>query len=412
MCLELLKLKTEKPTVSKSRDFDTVGFSAFTFASNKIDFSGHLLGFKSGMANTMNFKNINEFVKEFLDSISVGNKQDIIDLWEDEENQSNFQALFTKKARSPRKKTKKDTNAPKRGKSAYIFFCIQARPDIKAANPTMESKEITREMGRQWREMTNEDKVPFLAEAEKDKKRYDAEMIEYVPPKPSSEDEEPKAKKTSPKRGKSAYNFFCAEERAKIKAGNEDMNNSEILTELGVRWASLKENNEEEFQRYKALAVADKEKVAGNMGDEPKPVMATAKKIKRARSAYLIFCQEKRASVKAENPDAEAKEITAILAEMWRAVKETDEVDKYKKLAEQDKENEEEKTEIQQDNTEHIVQVKKKPTKKPVKKPAKKVESDSSSDSSSSDSESDSEEEEKPKRKTSKTVIRKRRTKQ
>jgi len=376
------------------------------------------------MTTTIIIENINEFVKDFLGSLYDKDTQAIIDIWEGEEIQARLKAIFPKKNRAPRKKTNKDKTAPKRGKSAYIFFCIKARPDIKAANPTMASKDITKELGRQWREMTDEEKKPFLDEAAEDKERYEEEKVGYVPPQHSSDDDQPKEKnekKKSPKRGKSAYNFFCAEERSKIKAENQDMNNSDILRELGIRWAALKENNQEEFERYKAMSAEDISRMAGmNEGEDVKPVK---KPMKRARSAYIFFCQKNRASVKAENPDSDAKEITSILAEMWSVVKDTEEVEEYNAMAEQDRdrvveekaeeeETEEEKTEEEETETNY----REPPTfDKAVldylndvsKGEDKKAEVANNSSGSSSDSE---EEEVKPKRKTKKTATPKKAT--
>ena len=350
------------------------------------------------MTSTTIIENIDEFVKDFLGSLYVNNPQAIIDLWQGEEIQTRFKALFPKKTKSPRKKTNKDKTAPKRGKSAYIFFCIKARPDIKAENPTMVSKDITREMGRRWREMTDEDKKPFLADAAEDKDRYEAEILGYVPPPPCSDDDIPSEKKeknTSPKRGKSAYNFFCAEERPKIKAENEDMKNPEILRELGIRWAALKENDEDEFERYKALSAEDISKVAVvNGGEEAKPVK---KAVKKARSAYIFFCQKNRASVKSKNPDSDAREITSILAEMWGVLKETDEVEEYNAMAEQDRDRvveEEVEEAVEEEVEEEVVE----------EVEEEVVSSGSSSDSSGSSSDSE-EEEVKPKRKTKKSTI-------
>ena len=54
---------------------------------------------------------------------------------------------------------------------------------------------------------------------------------------------------------------------------------------------------------------------------------------KNAKSAYMFFCQEMRATVKEENPDLSSKEILA----MWKDIKDTEEVEKYNQLATNDK---------------------------------------------------------------------------
>lgn len=78
----------------------------------------------------------------------------------------------------------KDENSPKKGKSAYIFFCSENRQSVKDENPEMKSTEILSELGRQWREMSEKEKQPFVNKALKDKERYELEKKgECVVPK-------------------------------------------------------------------------------------------------------------------------------------------------------------------------------------------------------------------------------------
>ena len=44
-------------------------------------------------------------------------------------------------------------------------------------------------------------------------------------------------------------------------------------------------------------------------------------KPKRGNSAYIYFCEDKRPQVTNENPDCEAKQIIAKLAELWKEAK-------------------------------------------------------------------------------------------
>ena len=57
---------------------------------------------------------------------------------------------------SPQKK--KDPNAPKRGLSAYMFFCQEQRQALKQEKPDMKVTEITSELGKRWRALPEEDK--------------------------------------------------------------------------------------------------------------------------------------------------------------------------------------------------------------------------------------------------------------
>ena len=78
------------------------------------------------------------------------------------------------------KKTKKNTDPtkPKRGKSAYIFFCTVERAQVKEDYPEMSPKEITSELGRRWQEIKDdkEARADYDEQAQVDKERYQEEM--------------------------------------------------------------------------------------------------------------------------------------------------------------------------------------------------------------------------------------------
>eukprot|EP00918_Siedleckia_nematoides_P053262 GHVU01116345.1.p2 GENE.GHVU01116345.1~~GHVU01116345.1.p2 ORF type:complete len:103 (+),score=34.30 GHVU01116345.1:464-772(+) len=76
------------------------------------------------------------------------------------------------KVAKPRKK--KDPSAPKKALTAYMFFYMMKRKEIVEENPDMKSKigEVAELIGGEWRQMTDETKAPFQAQANKDKERY------------------------------------------------------------------------------------------------------------------------------------------------------------------------------------------------------------------------------------------------
>jgi len=84
-------------------------------------------------------------------------------------------------ATKPKKpKKKKDPNAPKRPSSAYIFFATENRGQIKAQMPDgTKVQEILVEVGRQWKELTPEEKEKYAKMANEDKERYARDMEKY-----------------------------------------------------------------------------------------------------------------------------------------------------------------------------------------------------------------------------------------
>lgn len=235
---------------------------------------------------------------------------------------------------------------PKRAKSAYLFFCQENRPILKEYNPDMNSVEVTRELGRLWRDL----KV--------DKSRV-KEYEGYL--ELSNQEKEklgiPVKEKKVSSRAKSAYIFFCQANRQDIKDENPGIKSTEITSKLGELWKELKadENRADELAEYEQLASKDKERV----GQLPK--------IKKRKTAYNIFCDMNRPDIKQENPEMTGKEVNKQLSLLWKELKDDkerkDEIEAYEKLAKN-------YVQIEED----VEKPKKKETKKSIKKEVKKIE--------------------------------------
>jgi len=98
---------------------------------------------------------------------------------------------ITKKKRAPPTKKEKDLNAPKRPKTAYIFYCSDQRAKVKEEDPSLKFGDIAKKLSSQWKEMSEEEKDPYVKMAQQDKERYQKESSSYKK-KPA-----PKKKKAS-----------------------------------------------------------------------------------------------------------------------------------------------------------------------------------------------------------------------
>ncbi len=74
-------------------------------------------------------------------------------------------------------KAKKDPNAPKKARSAYIIFSMEEGKKIREENPSLAASEVMKLTGQRWAECTV--KATFEAMAAKDKERYNKEMSAY-----------------------------------------------------------------------------------------------------------------------------------------------------------------------------------------------------------------------------------------
>lgn len=236
----------------------------------------------------------------------------------------------------------KDPEAPKRGKSSYIYFCVDKRPEIKEANPEMSAKEIIKELGRVWREDTSDsDKARYAKMSEDDKSRYTEEMKDYTPPPNVGNVIEKKSKRSGPKRGLTSYIFFCKDQRAILKEEDPDLSTKDVTAELGKRWKALSEKDRKPYDKLasKDKARYEKEKASwvepdgdsvsapvtkkgkstkksGKVSSEKKPPS------KRKKSGYILFCQEERPKIKEEHDDWTSQQVTKELGRRWKELPE------------------------------------------------------------------------------------------
>jgi hypothetical protein len=253
--------------------------------SNKIENSDQKGEKSSDMANSTQTKNMSTALMEVLTGILTGALKDnratkaIAALHTDEAQAMLAEVIKTnmptKVVRSNgSKRRKKDPAAPKRGCSSYIFFCKHKRSAVKEDNPDMKGTDVTRELGRIWREETSDKKKKrYIKEATEDKERYLEEMKHYTPSdewlaeaEASDSDDGKKSKrkkskrKPGPKRARSSYIFFCTDMRSKVKEDNEDMDAKEVTSELGRLWREEYKENADLNKKYIKQSKKDKKR--------------------------------------------------------------------------------------------------------------------------------------------------------
>ncbi|XP_064608468.1 high mobility group protein B1-like [Liolophura sinensis] len=184
------------------------------------------------------------------------------------------------------------TNAsgkPKGRMTAYAFFVQTCREEHKRMHPdeSVVFAEFSRKCSAKWKVMSEKEKMRFEDMAKRDKERFEREMSTYVPPKgePTGKRKRKNKDPNAPKRGLSAFFFFCNEERAKVKAANPSLSMGEIARELGKRWEKVqgasrskyeqdaardKARYEQEMQAYKAKSGIPQKKGSAAAAPSPK----------------------------------------------------------------------------------------------------------------------------------------------
>lgn len=135
--------------------------------------------------------------------------------------------------------------------------------------------------------------------------------------------------------------------RAEAKKENPDLAPKELMSKLAEMWRSLSDDDKAPYEEKAADAKDAYVKAGGGAkkDGEGKAKKAASKgkgkkaasgeegeKPKRGPNAYMIFSNEKRAGVKAENPEMKVTEIAKVIGEMWKELSE-EEKQEYKDKA-------------------------------------------------------------------------------
>lgn len=243
--------------------------------------------------------------------------------------------------------------APKRPKSAYMYFCSDKRPEVAGNGKSL--GDVTKEIASMWADVSDEDRKQYDDLAEAGKGDYQKEKAAWEEECKKLQGGKSKKKSSSaasgPKRGRSAYIFFCGAKRPEVSQRLTKL--GDISKELARMWADTTDREE-----YTAMAEADKARyeaemvevregtwsptteatgavdskvkgerkrlrvVNGNKKSTRKAKTSTKKKTtKRAPSAYMIFCRETRGEIVDENGEKlPLGETTKRLAKLWKEI--------------------------------------------------------------------------------------------
>ena len=152
----------------------------------------------------------------------------------------------------------------------------------------------------------------------------------------------------APKRAKSAYLLFCSENRDKVKKELGDCSNVDVTKELGVRWNILKEDSSRaaELEKFSKLSQEDRQRYEEECDSYTPPpgLKGKGKKKdpnapKRAKSAYIFFCDDFRQKVRKSLPETSSNtDVTKELGKRWNELRDAGKVSKYVRMADSDRE--------------------------------------------------------------------------
>ena len=125
---------------------------------------------------------------------------------------------------------KKDPDAPKRPPTAFFLYAQTRRDAIKRAHKGAGVTEIARELGKEWRSLSDAKKDKFYAKAEKEKEKYLVKKAKY---------DEKKSKNGPPKRSPTAFFLFAKDRRPELKRQRPTLSVTDIAKKLGHEWHNM-----------------------------------------------------------------------------------------------------------------------------------------------------------------------------
>ncbi|XP_078683532.1 high mobility group protein DSP1-like [Branchiostoma floridae x Branchiostoma belcheri] len=147
----------------------------------------------------------------------------------------------------------KDKNKPKGKMSAYACFVQECRREHEKKYPNKQVvfTEFSQKCASRWKTMNDDEKKRFQDLAEEDKRRYEADMAKYVPPKGAEGGRRKRKKKdpNAPKRAMSAFFMYCADARPKVRAAHPDFQVGEIAKILGKQWKAISEAEKAKYEK-------------------------------------------------------------------------------------------------------------------------------------------------------------------
>ena len=180
--------------------------------------------------------------------------------------------------------TKKNEETVKRPITSFFFFSQATRSQVQSENPGIGLGEIQKKLGHMWKEMSEEEKEPYLAQATADKQRFEQEVAAggVVNPRKNAAANE-KKKNSKPKQtainGISAYKLFCDDQQSEVKENNPKASKPEIAKVMSELWNELSEEEKNVYvQRAQEMKKKKKKTSDSSDGEEGGDDEPTTKK--------------------------------------------------------------------------------------------------------------------------------------
>lgn len=241
---------------------------------------------------------VSEFIVEFVNA-NV-DTEEVLNSWTSDSNQEKVKniisSFFDKKL------------------NAYQIFAADKRTELKHNEPGLSFVETNKKIGKMWNTVKTEQ----------------PDIYEHY--KSLTDKTKPQIKKP-----RSAYNFFCMENRDIVTKKYPTLSGKEITKKLAILWNKCNYSNNpeilEELDYCFKLAEEDKLRYKKELSEIDNNDFEQRVK-KSGKLAYHYYMSDYRDSVKKQNPELDHKEITSMISNMWQDCKKQngEEYKKYKNM--------------------------------------------------------------------------------
>ena len=143
-----------------------------------------------------------------------------------------------------KKNCEKAPSAPKRPLNAFMEFTRVERKKILDESGLMSTKEISKEIGRRWKNLTETEKLLYEEKQKENKKLYLLEKRAFKGTQNRTKKKDP----SEPKKPLSSFMEFSLKERHKVIVELGNVSIAEIGKEIGKRWSDLPVEEKEVFK--------------------------------------------------------------------------------------------------------------------------------------------------------------------
>ena len=114
---------------------------------------------------------------------------------------------YTGPMQVPNTRVKRPADAPKRNISAYQSFSQSIRSEVRDKNPDISNTELSSLLAQMWREASDETKLPHLQRENREREKYQKEMVRWKAQEGSRLEKEKEQRAVHMAMGMSAESF-------------------------------------------------------------------------------------------------------------------------------------------------------------------------------------------------------------